>query len=202
MHYSVVETFQSIQGEGRYTGFPASFIRLAGCPNKCEFCDTNIQAAHGYNEDDLVRKVDWSLPLIVITGGEPTIYDLVPLLAALDTERRRRSVSVRFCLETSGIRPIPPTGLDYVTLSPKKGKWIPYQNFPRVSEVKWLVPMWDLSDILEAREAFSRNTIHFVQPINDMLTLNKKHVQLATEYIMKEPWLRLSIQLQKVIGVR
>ena len=39
----VNEIFYSIQGEGRYTGTPAVFIRLAGCNLRCDFCDTEHQ---------------------------------------------------------------------------------------------------------------------------------------------------------------
>lgn len=201
MKYPIVETFQSIQGEGRYAGFAANFIRLAGCPNMCDFCDTDLEAHSELTEEKLGDQVNWELPLVVITGGEPTIHDLGPLMVTLRMLREAKGARMKLCLETSGVRPIL-WGFDWVTLSPKKGKWIPYTNFQLVNEVKWLVPMYTLSDIVEARSAFPTNVEHFVQPVNDFLKLNKENVRLATEYIMKQPWLHLSVQLHKIINVR
>lgn len=201
MKYPVVETFQSIQGEGRYTGYAANFIRLAGCPNKCDFCDTDLEAHEQLTEVQIADRVNWELPLIVVTGGEPTIHDLVPLMEALRLTQQACASTTRLCLETSGVGLLP-WGFDWKTVSPKQGKWIPLQNFSLFDEVKWLVPMWSLYDIVSARPAFPTKTIHFVQPVNEYTRLDKKNIQLATEYILKAPWLHLSIQLHKVIGVR
>jgi 7-carboxy-7-deazaguanine synthase len=68
------ETFHSIQGEGSRAGLPCFFIRLAGCPLRCHWCDTSYAFREGSPRtiDDLVdeaRRV--ACPLVQVTGGEP-----------------------------------------------------------------------------------------------------------------------------------
>lgn len=69
------EIFESIQGEGKYAGHPALFIRTSGCNLSCNFCDTKY---HVNGEDistkDLVTRIKASKPKIVVwTGGEPLL---------------------------------------------------------------------------------------------------------------------------------
>jgi len=83
---NVFEIFESIQGEGLYTGRPAIFIRLAGCCNQCSFCDTDFENAipNMYSVDSLVSEVvERAAGLVVITGGEPLIQNIAPFIDAL-----------------------------------------------------------------------------------------------------------------------
>ena len=54
----VNEIFYSIQGEGRYTGTPAIFIRLAGCNLRCDFCDTEHQPYQDLTEEEIMRRIE------------------------------------------------------------------------------------------------------------------------------------------------
>ncbi len=70
----LTELFTSIQGEGRAQGRPCTFIRLAGCPLRCSWCDTEYAREGGdpVGEEALVRRVvEAGVPLVEITGGEP-----------------------------------------------------------------------------------------------------------------------------------
>jgi len=85
----VHSVFRTIQGEGPFTGFPALFIRLAGCNLQCPKCDTDYTSTRErIPVDMLVRAAQtWSqgsgLRLVVITGGEPFRQDIFPLCEAL-----------------------------------------------------------------------------------------------------------------------
>lgn len=84
--YKIVEIFDSIQGEGPSAGTPATFIRLAGCNLKCEFCDTD----HAWKKQISIKYILDRVPynkLVVITGGEPFLHRLYPLLEALALQR-------------------------------------------------------------------------------------------------------------------
>ncbi len=67
--------FKSIQGEGKYTGYPAVFIRLSGCTRSCDFCDTKYhKQGREIPTSKLVRIIKRFKPKIIVwTGGEPTI---------------------------------------------------------------------------------------------------------------------------------
>jgi len=73
MTLRVSETFESIQGEGKYAGTPAWFLRLAGCSLKCRWCDSAYAMGKKGKEIfvlDLVKQIG-HLKHVVITGGEP-----------------------------------------------------------------------------------------------------------------------------------
>ena len=101
MFYPINEMFQTLQGEGYYTGVPALFIRLQGCPVRCSWCDTKhtwdkradretslgdilikTVESDAWGDADaatLLRAIEqqgWTARHVVITGGEPAIYDL------------------------------------------------------------------------------------------------------------------------------
>lgn len=91
----VFETFVSIQGEGPFAGTPAFFIRLAGCNLRCAFCDTVFDhtdaLSHPITVDAVLALVaearqDCKFGLIVITGGEPLLQNIEPLVTRLITE--------------------------------------------------------------------------------------------------------------------
>ena len=69
------EMFYSVQGEGRYIGKPAFFIRTTGCNLRCDFCDTKYAFKEGKDipVDDII-KLTSKYDHIVITGGEPLLH--------------------------------------------------------------------------------------------------------------------------------
>ena len=82
--YPVNETFYSLKGEGRWTGTPMFFIRLSGCNRNCDFCDTNHKPFEERTVRDLLEEArTYPTKRIVITGGEPLIHNLEPLVETL-----------------------------------------------------------------------------------------------------------------------
>lgn len=88
---NVHSVFQTIQGEGPFTGYPATFIRLFGCNLQCPFCDTDYTSEkHRLSPSKLVdslppRQDLHMRPLVVITGGEPFRQNITPLVLKLLT---------------------------------------------------------------------------------------------------------------------
>ena len=119
--YSLVETFDSIQGEGLYNGSLCFFLRLGGCDIGCHWCDEKKswdESKHpksSLNEIiDLVIKSPSDI--VVITGGEPLMHNLDELTIELKKHKRVH-------LETSGAYNL--TGdWDWITLSPKKENFL------------------------------------------------------------------------------
>jgi organic radical activating enzyme len=139
--YPVNETFLSWQGEGVHLGRKAFFIRLQGCPVKCTWCDSASTWHPQYvpkqvrkaTAAELAAEAKASAPqFVVITGGEPCVHDLAPLLAALT------SVGLPAHLETCGAYPIAP-GFAWVTVSPKWAKLPLSESLQRADEVKIIV---------------------------------------------------------------
>lgn len=100
----ITEIFYSLQGETHTTGLPTVFVRLTGCPLRCQYCDTEY-AFHGGEVktiDDILQQVDsYNARYITVTGGEPLAQpNCKPLLQALCEKGYQVS------LETSGAMPI------------------------------------------------------------------------------------------------
>lgn len=115
------ELFWSVQGEGIHAGRTAVFIRLQGCPVGCAWCDSKSTWYNGGERLSLYQLATRinALPasdLFVVTGGEPLIHDLDPLLGHLRALWPERTVT----LETSGAYPFKGSKRpDFTTLSPK-----------------------------------------------------------------------------------
>lgn len=104
----VCEIFSSLQGEGKYTGYPTTFIRLAGCPFSCKFCDTEYSKTEGVRMslDRIMSKVNrLNNRHVCITGGEPLLQE-----ETLSLVYELLSFSYNVSIETSGLVPIEPCG--------------------------------------------------------------------------------------------
>jgi organic radical activating enzyme len=103
----VKDVFPTIQGEGPLTGVPALFVRLGGCNLKCWFCDTDFEVEEPTTLIDLLDRIEQlggeyeNMNHIVITGGEPMIQNLLPLVHALNDQ------SWRIQIETAGTTFVP-----------------------------------------------------------------------------------------------
>jgi 7-carboxy-7-deazaguanine synthase len=96
----VTEIFYSLQGESRPAGLPTAFIRLTGCPLRCQYCDTEY-AFHGGRQmpvaDILVEIEKFGTRYVCVTGGEPLAQpNCLSLLSRLADS------GFRVSLETSG----------------------------------------------------------------------------------------------------
>jgi 7-carboxy-7-deazaguanine synthase len=100
----ITEIFYSLQGEADTVGFPTVFVRLTGCPLRCQFCDT-AYAFHGgewRSLDEVLAQVgEYSPRYVCVTGGEPLAQkNCLPLLTSLC------DANYRVSLETSGAMPL------------------------------------------------------------------------------------------------
>src|SRR6188508_2309953 len=100
----ITEIFYSLQGEADSVGFPTVFVRLTGCPLRCQFCDTAyaFQGGEWTTVDAVLTRVaEWSPRHVCVTGGEPLAQrNCLGLLSALC------DAGYRVSLETSGAMPI------------------------------------------------------------------------------------------------
>ncbi len=113
------EIFYSLQGEGFLAGVPSVFVRLAGCPLQCRWCDTKYawdqRAGKDYTIDEIIHTVqEWPCKFIVITGGEPMINSDLPQLV-----KKLKTAGKHITIETAGIAYIPDLPCDLMSISPK-----------------------------------------------------------------------------------
>jgi len=184
----IVEIFNSIQGEGANSGMYATFIRLAGCNLSCAFCDTDYEV----KKEMTIRKiVDWPYMLknVVITGGEPMIHDIRPLVDVLKFDHQ-------VYIETNGTIHVPFYPFDaWITVSPKDLDFV--QKSGNELKVLW----------------FGK---HFIDAIDKMLFMYFNHryiqpiekdgkfllVDEILQYIERNPEWRLSMQIHKILHLK
>ena len=193
----VMESFYTLQGEGFHQGKAAYFIRLAGCDVGCVWCDVKEswdKDLHPELSIEQIVKCAKKCPsrLAVITGGEPTLYNLENLTEAL----RHEGFSTN--IETSGSHPI--TGMwDWICLSPKKFKPPLPGILLKANELKIIV--FNKSDFVWAEKYASMMSPHcklYLQP-----EWGKAGIvtPLIIDYIKKNPQWELSLQIHKYINV-
>jgi 7-carboxy-7-deazaguanine synthase len=215
------EMFETIQGEGYFTGVPAIFIRLQGCPVGCSWCDTKqtwdvdpdqqtdfatVLVKTGDSElwSDCSEQqlVDYCLQNytarhVVITGGEPFQYDLLPLTTALEQQ------GFDCQIETSGTFAVKTSAKTWVTVSPKiamKGKLpIVAQAMSRANEIKH--PVARLADIEALQQLLDESTLQTnvviaLQPVSQKASAT----QMCIEHCIKNNW-RLSVQTHKYLNI-
>jgi len=135
----VSEIFYSLQGEGTLAGTPSVFVRLAGCPLRCRWCDTKYAWDFGAGENlepaQIAEKVaTWSCRHVVLTGGEPLVGpDLSARPGLVDLTRRLRDRGRHVTIETAGLLFAGDLACDLLSISPKLSNSMPAQ--PEIAEV-------------------------------------------------------------------
>ncbi len=103
----ITEIFHSLQGEGRSTGFRTAFIRLTGCPLRCDYCDTRYAFTGGEAmtlEDILQQVAQYQVKHITVTGGEPMAQpEVLPLLSQLCDHGYEVSLETSGALDLSSV---------------------------------------------------------------------------------------------------
>jgi organic radical activating enzyme len=223
-HLLVNEVFYTIQGEGPDAGRPAIFVRLSKCNLRCYFCDTEFETGQ---EIDLQRLADEVLQLsrlhgcrlVVITGGEPLLQNIVPLV------RHMNKFGVSCSVETAGTVVLPDLHTVFdpmrsihgnlIVCSPKTPKIHPkIERF--VGAWKYVVkageggpatglPMGSTQHPGKVGSAFV--PVHpvvpiYVQPMDEGLDgRNSDNLAHARDLSLKYGY-RLGVQIHKLVGVR
>ena len=192
-----MEMFYSLQGEGYHQGKAAYFIRLAGCDVGCVWCDVKESwdaSKHPVLSIEEIVSSALAHPgrLAIITGGEPLLYNLDALTAAL------KKAGFEINIETSGSSPMS-GNWDWVCLSPKKFKAPLAESIAAASELK--VVIFNKHDF-EWAETYAKQVPAscklYLQPEWDKAN---EMMPLIIDYVKTHPNWELSAQLHKYIQV-
>lgn len=193
----IVEEFYSIQGEGFNAGKPAYFVRIGGCDIACHFCDTKISWNALIHQvitiDDIIQKIK-STPAksIVVTGGEPAMFNLAPLTKLIQASK------INSFLETSGAYPI--TGVwDWICVSPKQQKHPLPENIKKADELKVVIASESDFEWAEKwRPYTNENCKLFLQP---EFSRFDKIIDSMVEYCKNNPCWNMSLQIHKFMEI-
>ena len=195
--YKVNEIFHSLQGEGYNTGTASVFIRLSGCNLHCGFCDTRHEQGTMMSLPEIVEQVMRypTAPLIVLTGGEPSLWIDEDFVAGL-----KQMTGKRIAIETNGTHPLP-HGIDWVTLSPKTGLGdsgdLPVV-ITRCDELKVVYLGQDLTqyDNITA-------THRYLQPcwVSDE-DQRHRNMNATVQAVLNNPGWRLSLQTHRILDIK
>ncbi len=113
------EVFYSLQGEGLFAGMPSVFVRVAGCPLRCRWCDTPQAWMEEAGQEMTARQAgqiaqEYPTWHMVFTGGEPMVHPDFPKFLTAFAEPQ-----MHITIETSGIKFVPDLPCDLMSISPK-----------------------------------------------------------------------------------
>lgn len=193
----VMEEFYSIQGEGSNTGKAAYFLRIGGCDVGCRWCDVKESWSAELHPlvlvDDIIKRIqDCPAKAVVITGGEPLLYDLSYLCDEL------KKIEVEIFLETSGAYPL--TGsFDWICLSPKKNQPPLKKLFERADELKVIIQ--DEEDFIWAEENAEKVGEDILLLLQPEWSKAKQIMTQIVDYILENPKWRISLQSHKYMRI-
>jgi 7-carboxy-7-deazaguanine synthase len=209
----VLEIFDSLQGEGHWTGVPMTFVRLAGCnaPSlglECvRWCDTQDSWARDGGDDLEVQAIveHVTMPRLCLTGGEPLLQ--IEGVAELLVATYERDLAVH--LETNGtISPLlPPVSFlefDWVVVSPKPPRYLIAPEWEGLIDELKLVADASLDVATAERLAAShREALVCIQPLAGAGAVAAgDSVHRALDMVMTHPDWRLSLQTHKFLGIK
>jgi len=193
----LMEAFYTIQGEGYHTGKAAYFIRLGGCDVGCHWCDVKESWDANLHPltaaDDIIgQAAQYPAKTVVITGGEPLLYNLDYLTAGLQKR------GIKTFIETSGAYPLSGQW-DWICLSPKKFKAPLPEVIEAAGELKVIV--FNKSDFAWGEEYATRlpkGRKLYLQPEwskADVVT------PLIIDYVKANPKWEISLQTHKYLNI-
>ena len=192
----LMEEFYTIQGEGFHKGTAAYFIRIGGCDVGCHWCDVKeswLAELHPPTEiSKIVTNAAKCSDTIVITGGEPLMWDMT----ALTNQLKAKNLNIH--IETSGAYELTGTW-DWICLSPKKLKLPTAKVYEKAHELKVIIYNKDDFNFAEEQaEKVNGKCILYLQP---EWSKRDKVVPQIVDYVMANPKWKVSLQTHKYLNI-
>lgn len=194
----IMEHFYTLQGEGNYAGRAAYFVRLAGCNVGCSWCDVKESWQVDQNQlltiDFLMNEIIQSKTnFVVITGGEPCMYNLLGLSSALKEKQ------IEVAIETSGTYPL--VGwIDWYCFSPKKFKEPIEEAYEKANELKVIINHPSDFDFALKHQAKLKRKDCLLY-LQTEWSKAERFLPLIIDFIKENPSWRLSLQTHKYLNI-
>jgi len=193
----LIDQFYTVQGEGFHMGKAAYFIRIGGCDIGCSWCDTKFSWNFMYHELTDIEDIKNNVLLnkassVVVTGGEPSLYNLAPLCELLSNN------GIETFVETSGAYPLR-GNWNWICLSPKKQNPPQEAIFQKANELKVIISK--TSDLIWAEEnakKVSSTCKLFLQP---EWSNYESLIPEIVEYVKKNQKWQVSLQAHKFMHI-
>ena len=195
--FPVMEHFYTLQGEGFHAGRPAYFVRLGGCDVGCVWCDVkeswDASRHNSMSIQEIISEIKKSkTEFVVITGGEPAMYDLTDFVYQLHAN------NFEVAIETSGCYPLYGT-IDWYCFSPKKFKKPVEEAYQKANELK--VVIYHPSDLAWAEEHAQKVNKQCKLYIQPEWSKSDVILPLIIDFVKKNPTWRLSLQTHKYLNI-
>ncbi len=192
----LMEEFYTIQGEGYHKGTAAYFIRVGGCDVGCHWCDVkeswNPDIHPPTDIESIAGNAAKYSKTIVVTGGEPLMWDMKPLTELL----KQKGLDTH--IETSGAYPL--TGSwDWICLSPKKRKLPTEEIYKVADELKVIV--FNKDDFRFAEEQAAKVNPDCKLYLQPEWSKRDKMIPLIVDYVMEHPKWVVSLQTHKYLNI-
>jgi organic radical activating enzyme len=169
------EVFESIQGEGRYAGYPVIFVRLSGCNLKCDWCDTKYHIeGEQITPEALVEKIKTFKPsAIVWTGGEPLLQmkEIIKVMLLIEYDGYQHHLETNGELLNTKIAGY----FDYVAVSPKN-----VEVFSKLNDINYKLDIKVVTDLYSV----GLDMIQYASMLMPLTTNN----EIENEMITKKVW--------------
>lgn len=193
----LMEDFYTVQGEGFNTGRAAYFVRLGGCDVGCSWCDTkpswSTDDSPLTSADEITARVAATpAKTIIVTGGEPSMYDLDYFTAKL------KENGITTMIETSGAHHLNGQW-DWICLSPKKQSPPTPDIFAKAHELKVVIPsMGALKWAEDCAKKVGPNCLLYLQP---EWSVSAQIMEDLVEYVKENPQWQISLQAHKYMNI-
>ncbi len=206
MTLRISEIFYSLQGEARTVGVPTLFIRLTGCPLRCQYCDTDYAFSGGklMSLDEILSQVKrYNTAYICVTGGEPLAQpECLPLLTALCDQGLHVSLETSGAMDVAQVDPRVSKVMDLKTPASQEAGRNRYENLAYLTkhdQIKFVICNrhdydWAVTQLIQYQ---------LVDKVSDVLFSPSKEQlearELADWIIADQLAVRLQIQLHKIL---
>ncbi len=201
----ITEIFYSLQGEAKNVGLPTVFIRLTGCPLRCDYCDTAYAFSGGewIDINTIVEKVQqFSTSHITVTGGEPLAQkDCTLLLTTLCDKGYEVSLETSGAILVDNVDVRVEKVLDVKTPASKEEAKNKFENFSHLSkqdQIKFVIcdqQDYQWSKALIEQYSLNKKCEILFSPAHDQLAA----VTLASWVLEDQLDVRFQIQLHKYL---